>query len=84
MLFCGTQTTRANIFVRNFSVCFGCDFMDIGIETAFCLLMRVADVVAGYFAFTAHRTYFAHVFDLLTRLELIFYTNISLFMPFGN
>lgn len=62
LLFGGTQATRANVIVRYLAVCFGCDFMDIGIKAAFCLFVRVADVVAGHSAFTANRTHSTHVF----------------------
>ena len=69
LFFRRAQATRANVFVRNFAVDFGRYFMDIGVETAFCLFVRVADVIAGHFTFTANRTYFAHVLDLLMRAE---------------
>ncbi len=60
VLFRRAQTTGANVLVRNLAVYIGRNFMDIGVEAALGLFVRVADVVAGYSAFAADRTYLAH------------------------
>lgn len=60
VFFGGTQATRANILVRYLTVYFRCDLMNIRFESALCPVFRVADVISGYSAFSAYRTYFAH------------------------
>ena len=64
MLFSGAQAARAYILVRNLAVHFRSDFMNVGIEAALCLFVRVADVVARNPALAANRTNSAHE-DLL-------------------
>lgn len=62
LFFCGAQAARANIADLFLAVNHHRGLVDVGVESAFCLFVRVAYVVACHFALAAHNTYFAHVF----------------------
>lgn len=65
VLFRRAQTAGAYVFVGNLAVYLRRNFMDIGVEAALGLFVRVADIVAGYSAFAADRTCLTHISYLL-------------------
>ena len=56
-----TEATGAHVFIRLFAVDFDSYFVNVGTECAFGMAVRVADVVAADFAFSANYAYSTHV-----------------------